>query len=100
MLQGGLVLLGWNAEIFGRDLQLLAHGGAEDLVVGVLKYIAHPAGKLADGLFFGIRTCHQHLSGCGAKQAVEMPDQRGLAAAVLPHDGNDLVFIDGHVHPF
>ena len=97
LLGPGLDLILRQFQVLETVLDLIPHGGAEDLIVGVLEYIAHGFGKVTGADLANIPSADLHRAGGGAQQAVEMLGECRLAAAVLADDGHDLPLAEGKV---
>ena len=80
------------------ELQLLPHGLAADLSVGVLEQKAHPAGKFAGAQVRGGNPVYQHLAAGRLQQAVAQTHGGGLSRAVGSHKGHEVAVLDGEAH--
>ena len=74
-------------------LQLLAHGGAADLTVGILKEKPHATRQLARPQFRGGRAVNEHAARGGRKEVVRKAHHRGLSGAVRTHEGHELAVV-------
>lgn len=97
LLGSGLNLALRQLQILEAVLYFIPHGGAEDLIVGILEYIAHGFGKVAGANLGNVPPADLHRAGGGAQQAVEMLGECRLAAAVLTDDSHDLPLAEGKV---
>jgi hypothetical protein len=87
-----------EAEVGGPEGHVLADGGHEELVVGVLEDDAHAPAHLGDVGVVDAEAVDPDGAGGGPQDAVEVEHQRGLAGPVGPEDGDALAGRDGQVH--
>ena len=75
-------------QVAGARRDLLAHAGAEYLVIGILEHEPHFARQGGDRRIGHRPSRNHHLSARGAQQSVEVLGQRGLAGPVLADEGD------------
>ena len=82
-----------HAQVAQGKTHLRLDGVVKDLGVGVLRHKADAPGQFADLETGHVLAVEQDLPCRWLQQAQEMLDQRGLACAVLAHDGQVLSFL-------
>jgi hypothetical protein len=87
------LLLG-HAEVAGAERQVLRNGTCEELVVGILKDIAHMRGKLLHTHVRSVDAIDDDAPRGGFEQTIQMLCERRLARTVLTHDADDLASVD------
>ena len=75
-----------HADLARTEFEFLADAFQKQLIVGILKDIAHAARPFGGAALIDVNAINQHFASGGAQNAVEMLDQRGLPCTVLPYD--------------
>ena len=86
-----------HAHVDGPEGHVLPHGGAEELVVGVLEDETDRGADALDGGRLHGRAIDADAAVAAAEDAVEVQQQRGLAGTVGPHQGDLLAGLDGEL---
>src|SRR5690242_14650930 len=71
----------------------------EQLLVGVLKYIANPARKLCNGVFFCVPITDQNLTTRWLQQPIKVLNQSRFPRTILPDNGNLFARINDKRNP-
>ena len=87
-----------HADLARTEFEFLADAFQKQLIVGILKDIAHAARPFGGAALIDVNAINQHFASGGAQNAVEMLDQRGLPCTVLPYDRHRLVAVKCQVH--
>ena len=88
-----------QAEVGRAERDVLAHGGHEQLVVGVLEDDPHAAPDLLEVRLLHRQPRDRDRPGTGGEDPVEVQHQRGLAGAVGTEQGDPLAPVDVQVDP-
>ena len=86
-----------QAEVGRAEGDVVAHGGHEQLVVGVLEHDADPPADLGEVGLHHRQPADDHLARPAVVDPVEVEDERGLARPVGPEHGHPLPRPHGEV---
>ena len=86
------------SEVGRAEGDVVADGGGEELVVGVLEHDPDPAADLAQVGLLDPQAVDDDAAGAAAERAVEVQDEGRLAGAVGAEDRDPLAAGDGEVH--
>ena len=87
-------LVGGKPQVAGAERHVLAHGGGEQLVLGILEHEPHlAAAGLRRALVGQILPVQQHAPARGMHEAVHVLDEGALAASRMPGDAEELAVV-------
>ena len=86
--------VGGKPQVAGTERHVLAHGGGEQLVLGILEHEPHlAAAGLRRALVGQILPVQQHAPARGMHEAVHVLDEGALAASRMPGDAEELAVV-------